>query len=63
MIKHVLTNTSALEAILRRDRVIIVASPAMLMVLAWFDLVWLANDMEMGGMDMTGYRMIRPVRL
>src|SRR5437868_10631005 len=58
MVKHVLMNTSALEAILRRDRVIIVASLAMLMVLAWFDLVWLANDMEMGGMDMTGYRMI-----
>ena len=51
-------NTSALEAILRRDRVIIVASIVVLIVLAWFDLVWLANDMEMGGMDMTGYRMI-----
>ena len=27
-------------------------------VLAWADLVWLANDMWMGGMDMTGFRMI-----
>jgi len=56
-------NTSALEAILRRDRVIIVASLVVLTVLAWFDLIWLANDMEMGGMDMTGYRMIPPDRL
>jgi predicted metal-binding membrane protein len=51
-------NTSALEAILRRERVIIVASLVVLTILAWFDLVWLANDMEMGGMDMSGYRMI-----
>jgi predicted metal-binding membrane protein len=29
-----------------------------LTALAWVDLSWLANDMEMGGMDMTGYRMI-----
>ena len=26
--------------------------------LAWFDFVWLANDMAMDGMDMTDYRMI-----
>ena len=51
-------NTSALEATLRRDRVIIIASLVVLTVLAWFHLVWLANDMAMGGMDMTGYRMI-----
>jgi predicted metal-binding membrane protein len=51
-------NTSALEAILRRDRAIIIASLAALTALAWSDLVWLANDMAMEGMDMTGYRMI-----
>lgn len=51
-------NTSAFEAILLRDRVIIIASLVMLTVLAWFDLIWLANDMAMGGIDMTGYRMI-----
>ncbi len=50
--------TSALEAILRRDRVIIIASLVVLTVLAWLYLVWLADDMAMGGMDMTGYRMI-----
>jgi predicted metal-binding membrane protein len=58
VVKHFLMNTSALEAILRRDRAIIIASLAALTALAWSDLVWLANDMAMGGMDMTGYRMI-----
>jgi predicted metal-binding membrane protein len=43
---------------LRRDRAIIIASLVVLTVLAWFDLLRLSNDMEMGGMDMTGYRMI-----
>jgi predicted metal-binding membrane protein len=28
------------------------------MTFAWVHLVWLADDMAMGGMDMTGYRMI-----
>ncbi len=51
-------NTSALEAGLRRDRAIILAALGVLTALAWFDLVWLADDMAMGGMDMTGYRMI-----
>jgi len=49
---------SVLEAVLRRDRAIIIAALSVLMVLAWTDLVWLANDMAMGGMDMTGFRMI-----
>jgi predicted metal-binding membrane protein len=49
---------SALESVLRRDRAIIVAALAVLTLLAWADLVWLADDMAMGGMDMTGYRMI-----
>ena len=51
-------NASVLEAILRRDRAIIVAALGVLTALAWFDLVWLANDMAMDGMEMTGYRMI-----
>jgi len=49
---------SALEAVLRRDRVVVLAALAFITVLAWADLVWLANDMWMGGMDMTGFRMI-----
>ena len=51
-------NASALEAILRRDRAIIIAMLVVLTALAWFDLVWLANDMAMDGMEMTGYRMV-----
>jgi predicted metal-binding membrane protein len=58
VVKHFLMNASALEAILRRDRAIIYGALAVLTTLAWIDLVWLANDMAMDGMDMTGYRMI-----
>ncbi len=49
---------TALEAMLRRDRIIVIAALATLTVLAWADLVWLADDMKMDGMDMTGFRMI-----
>jgi predicted metal-binding membrane protein len=49
---------SALEAVLPRDRAIVLAAIATVTALAWADLVWLANDMWMGGMDMTGFRMI-----
>ncbi len=41
---------SVLEAVLRRDRAIIIAALSVLALLAWADLVWLANDMAMGGM-------------
>ncbi|MFZ0151468.1 MAG: DUF2182 domain-containing protein [Xanthobacteraceae bacterium] len=51
-------SASVLEAVLRRDRAIIIAALGLLTVLAWTDLVWLADDMSMGGMDMTGFRMI-----
>lgn len=51
-------SASALEAILRRDRVIIIAVLGLLAIFAWAYLVWLSNDMAMNGMDMTGYRMI-----
>jgi predicted metal-binding membrane protein len=49
---------TALEAALRRDRLIVLAALAVITALAWADLVWLANDMWMGGMDMAGFRMI-----
>jgi predicted metal-binding membrane protein len=49
---------SVLEAVLRRDRAIVIGALGTLTVLAWADLVWLASDMWMGGMDMTGFRMI-----
>jgi predicted metal-binding membrane protein len=50
--------SAALEAVLRRDRAIVIAALAIITILAWTDLVWLANDMWMDGMDMTGFRMI-----
>jgi len=49
---------SSLEAVLRRDRMIVAAALAAIVVLAWAYLLWLAADMDMGGMDMTGFRMI-----
>ena len=47
-----------LVAILQRDRAIVVAALCIITTLAWADLVWLANDMWMGGMEMAGLRMI-----
>jgi predicted metal-binding membrane protein len=49
---------AALEAVLRRDRAIVLAALAIITAIAWAYLVWLADDMTMGGMDMTGFRMI-----
>jgi predicted metal-binding membrane protein len=45
-------------AVLRRDRIIIILALALLTGLAWSYLLWLSADMSMGGMDMTGLRMI-----
>jgi len=49
---------STFEAVLRRDRAIVIAALAIITTLAWADIIWLADDMAMGGMDMTGFRMI-----
>src|SRR5581483_3618809 len=49
---------SALQAVLRRDRAVVAAALVVLILLAWSYVLWLAADMEMGGMDMTGFRMI-----
>jgi predicted metal-binding membrane protein len=38
--------------------VIVAAALAVLTALAWAYVLWLADDMEMGGMDMSGFRMI-----
>src|SRR6516162_7960690 len=48
----------SLEAVLRRDRAVVFAALAVITALAWADIIWLADDMAMGGMDMTGFRMI-----
>ena len=47
-----------LEIILRRDRIIVAAALAALTALAWTYVLWLAAGMDMGGMEMTGFRMV-----
>jgi predicted metal-binding membrane protein len=49
---------AALETVLRRDRIVVAAALAGLTALAWGYVLWLAADMDMGGMDMTGFRMV-----
>ena len=44
--------------VLKRDRIIVILAVAFLTALAWSYLLWLSTDMSMGGMDMTGLRMI-----
>src|ERR1700749_3604316 len=47
-----------LENALPGERWIVVVAIAILVALAWAYVLWLADDMDMGGMDMTGFRMI-----
>jgi predicted metal-binding membrane protein len=49
---------SALGTVFRRDRLLIAGTLGMTAVLAWAYVLWLAFDIDMGGMDMTGFRMI-----
>src|SRR5262245_48325216 len=49
---------SALETVLRRDRWVVGGAIGIIVALAWGYVLWLANDMDMGGMDMSGFRMI-----
>ena len=49
---------SVLEALLRRDRLLIAGALGMTAALAWGYVLWLAANMDMGGMDMTGFRMV-----
>jgi predicted metal-binding membrane protein len=48
----------ALEVVLRRDRAVIIASLLVITGLSGAYVLWLVDDMWMGGMDMTGFRMI-----
>ena len=48
----------ALEVVLRRDRAIIVAALILITGISWAYVLWLVDDMAMGGMDLTGFRMI-----
>jgi predicted metal-binding membrane protein len=54
-IVHSVTTDAAVR---RRDRAVIVLAVALLTALTWSYLFWLSADMAMGGMDMTGSRMI-----
>lgn len=49
---------AALQAVLRRDRVVVSVALLVLTALAWTYLLVLAVDMDMGGMDMAEFRMI-----
>ena len=49
---------STLEAVLRRDRLVVAGAVGVIVALAWGYVLWLAADRDMGGMDMTGFRMI-----
>jgi predicted metal-binding membrane protein len=51
-------SSQAIELVLRRDRAVIVAALVAITGLAWAHVLWLADDMAMGGMNMTGFRMI-----
>src|SRR5215471_3413923 len=46
------------RAVLRRDRIVVCLALIFLTALAWNYLLWLSADMAMGGMDMSGFRMI-----
>jgi predicted metal-binding membrane protein len=49
---------ATLESLLRRDRAIVIAALAVVTAMAWAYVLWLADGMRMGGMDMTGFRMV-----
>jgi predicted metal-binding membrane protein len=49
---------SILQTVLRRDRLFVASALGVIAALAWGYVLWLAADMDMGGMDMTGFRMI-----
>jgi predicted metal-binding membrane protein len=51
-------SNDVLEAVLRRDRLIVASSLAVVTALAWVYVFWLAADMDMGGMNMSGFRMV-----
>ncbi|HTQ82493.1 MAG TPA: DUF2182 domain-containing protein [Pseudolabrys sp.] len=51
-------SSSAIEAVLRRDRAVVVVALALITILSWVYILVLARTMDMGGMDMTGWRMV-----
>lgn len=53
-----MTNASGIEAVLRRDRSVVLAALIVITLSSWFYVLHLAGQMSMGGMDMTGFRMV-----
>jgi predicted metal-binding membrane protein len=51
-------NDAMLEVVLRRDRIVVVFALAVITVLAWGYVLWLAADMNMDAAGMSGSRMI-----
>jgi predicted metal-binding membrane protein len=49
---------TTLETLLRRDCVIVATALALITALSWLYILRLAAAMDMGGVDMTGFRMI-----
>ena len=49
---------TAFGTLVHRDRIVAIVALALLAALAGSYLLWLSADMGMGGMDMTGFRMI-----
>ncbi|WP_129782141.1 DUF2182 domain-containing protein [Peristeroidobacter soli] len=47
-----------LDGVLRRDRRVVASALVGIAVLAWLYLLWLAADMDMESMDMSGFRMV-----
>jgi predicted metal-binding membrane protein len=58
MHKRRIMSDTALELVLRRDRTVIVSALVLLLVLAWAYVLWIVVNMDMGGMDMSEFRMI-----
>jgi predicted metal-binding membrane protein len=44
--------------LLQRDQIFVALALSLLIAVTWSYLLWLSVDMRMGGMDMTGFRMI-----
>ncbi|HET9218484.1 MAG TPA: DUF2182 domain-containing protein [Terriglobia bacterium] len=48
---------TGLDSVLRRDRFVVLAALGMIVALAWGYVLYLAAQMDMGGMEMSGFRM------
>ena len=49
---------TAFGTLIQRDRIVLALALTLLIAVTWSYLLWLSVDMGMGGMDMTGFRMI-----